>query len=169
MCGVVAALTAAAGIMQAKAQKDSANAQADAYNAQAQQADANASLANREKDQVAQQYNQKQKQLDARRDLAAGSAAASAGSSGLSLEGSPLDLLNANQAAWKTDSTNLLQNQRNDTYDLYAQSHNYTQQANQDRAAASNAKSQGDLAAFGTILGTAGSVAGLKNKYKTNW
>lgn len=163
------ALMGASGVVQAKAAQDQADAQSAQYNAQAAQADANKRQADRQAAQVADQYADKQREISDKRRLIAGQATASAGASGLTLEGSPLDILGSSYDAYKQDSQKLLTNQRNDTYDLYVQGHDYQQQANQYRAAASNAQSQGRLAAFSSILGTAASMSSYNNLYgKTN-
>ena len=159
MCTLVAGLMGLQGIMGYQQARAEGQAQSAMYNAQAQQAEANAKMAERQKEQVADQYAQKQEELNARMKLARGSAVANAGASGLSMEGSPLDLLASSEDLYKKDSMNLLSNQRNDTYDLYVQAHDARQNAVMNRASASNAKKQANLSAFSSILGSASSIA----------
>lgn len=173
-----------------EAQAEAAKQQAEAARLQAkyqqQQADAeyqNARIQNRKGEQIAEQYAEQQRQLDARRRLAVAQQTTQAGASGIvGGLGSSLDIYNASMDAWNQDSLNLLSNQRNATYDNYvqevnirnqgnalvAQSANTKQQANQYdqqavnlKAQASAAKSAGNWAMFGTLLGGAASMMGM--------
>lgn len=173
-----------------EAQAEAAKQQAEAARLQAkyqqQQADAeyqNARIQNRKGEQIAEQYAEQQRQLDARRRLAVAQQTTQAGASGIvGGLGSSLDIYNASMDAWNQDSLNLLSNQRNATYDNYvqevnirnqgnalvAQSANTKQQANQYdqqavnlKAQASAAKSAGNWAMFGTLLGGATSMMGM--------
>jgi len=175
---------------QYEAQADAAKAQAEAARLQAkyqqEQADAeyqNARIQNRKGEQIAEQYAQQQRQLDAKRRLVTGQQNAQAGASGIvGGLGSGLDIYNAGMDAWNEDSMNLLNNQRNSMYDNYlkevnlrnsgnalvAQSANtniqarqYDRQASNLRAQASAAKTAGNWAMVGTLLGGAASMYGM--------
>ncbi len=166
MCSVTAAmmgLAAFQGYSQYRSQNAQYKAQAAAYDAQADAARQNARIADKQREQIADQYAQKQQQLDAKRRLIIGQQNASGGASGLS-GGSILD---ANAAAidqWRTDSMNLLGNQRNDTKSAYINQVNYLNQANQAQAAAANTRSQAKSARISSLLNTALSMYGA---YKT--
>ena len=68
--------------------------------------------------------------------------------------------------AYQDDSTQLLQNQRNDVRSEYINEVNYRNQASTYNAAAANTRAQGKAAALGTILSTASSLWGIHNNYK---
>lgn len=173
-----------------EAQAQAAQQQAEAARLQAkyqqQEAEAqyqNARIQNRKGEQIAEQYAEQQRQLDARRRLAVAQQTTQAGASGITGGlGSSLDIYNASMDAWNQDSLSLLSNQRNTMYDNYvqevnirnqgnalvAQSANTRQQANQYdqqavnlKAQASAAKSAGNWAMFGTLLGGATSMMGM--------
>ena len=174
-----------------EAQAQAANQQAEAARAQAEtqrrQAEAdyqNARIQSRKGEQIAEQYGQQQRQLDEKRRLVIAQQNAAAGSSGIiGGLGSSLDIYGATNEAWEQDSLNLLANQRNATYDNYVQEVNLRNQGNAmtanafntDRQAqmldsqadnyrsqASAAKSAGNWAMFGTLLGGAASMYGMK-------
>lgn len=167
MCSVTAAmmgLTALQGYTSYRSQNAQYQAQAAAYAAQADAARQNAGIQDRQREQIADQYAQKQKELDARRKLVIGQQNASAGSAGLS-GGSVLD---ANAAAidqWRTDSMNLLGNQRNDTQNAYINQVNYLNQAKQADAAAYNTRQQAKAARISSLLNTAISMYGVSKTF----
>ena len=168
MCSVTAAmigLTALQGFSQYSSQRAQYKAQAQAYDAQAKAAQQNARIQERQREQVADQYALRQKQLDDKRRLILGQQAASAGASGLDGVGSALDAGAAAIDQWRSDSMNLLGNQRRDTLSVYQNQVNYENQANAARTAASNIRSQARAAAFATILGTAASMYGAYKTY----
>lgn len=165
MCTVPVGLAVLQGIGSYQAQSQQYSAQASAYEAQAQAAQNNAKIAEIQGSQTADAYAQRQQQLNSKRKLALGQQSAAAGASGLSGVGSVLDSGSAVEDAWKEDSLNLLGNQRIDTMASYVNQVNYRNQANADRAAASNVRAQSKSALLGTILGTATSIYGLKNNY----
>lgn len=162
MCSLTLALTGLATGLQMAGQYQQSRAQAAAYNAQAEAAEQNARIQNRKGEQIAEQYAQQQRQMDAKRRLAIGQQVAAAGSSGIAAGiGSSLDILTATQNAWEEDSLNLLTNQRNATYDNYVTEVNQRNQAAAARAQADAAKSAGNMAMFGTLLGGAASMYGM--------
>lgn len=162
MCSLTLALTGLATGLQMAGQYQQSRAQAAAYNAQAEAAEQNARIQNRKGEQIAEQYAQQQRQMDAKRRLAVGQQVAAAGSSGIAAGiGSSLDILTATQNAWEEDSLNLLTNQRNATYDNYVTEVNQRNQAAAARAQADAAKSAGNMAMFGTLLGGAASMYGM--------
>lgn len=167
MCSVTAAmmgLTALQGYTSYRSQNAQYQAQAAAYAAQADAARQNAGIQDRQREQIADQYAQKQQELDARRKLVIGQQNAAAGSAGLS-GGSVLD---ANAAAidqWRTDSMNLLGNQRNDTKNAYINQVNYLNQAKQADAAAYNTRQQAKAARISSLLNTAISMYGVSKTF----
>lgn len=168
MCSVSAALiglSAAQGVSQIAATRQQTKAQVAAYNAQAEAANQNARIADKQREQLADKYLQEQQQLDRRKRLAIGQHAAEAGASGFTNTGSVQDMDASTIDQWRTDSMNLLGNQRNDTKSAYINQVNYINQANAARASAQNAKAQGRQALFGTILSTAASIYGAARNY----
>lgn len=168
MCGVqwMMALTALQGIQQYNQVKQQTAAQVAVNNQQAELARQNAKTSEARQSQIAEKYANDQRKLDDRMRLMAGQAAAQAGGSGLTLSGSPLDVLMSGYGAYQDDSTQLLQNQRNDVRSEYINEVNYRNQASTYNAAAANARAQGKTAALGTILSTASSLWGIHNSYK---
>lgn len=167
MCSVTAAmmgLTALQGYSSYRSQNAQYKAQAAAYDAQADAAKQNARIADQQRSQIADQYAQKQQQLDAKRKLIIGQQNAAAGASGLT-GGSTLD---ANAAAidqWRTDSMNLLGNQRNDTKSAYINQVNYLNQASQAEAAANNTRQQAKSSRISSLLNTAISMYGVSKTF----
>lgn len=184
-----------AAVASANAQAQAAADQAAAARAQAeqqrQQAEAsyqNARIQSRKGEQVAEQFAQKQQQLNARRSLAIASNNAQMGAAGIvSGVGSGLDILTATNDAWEQDSINLLENQRNATYDNYVQEVNYRNQGNAQQAQAFNtdltaqqydrmsasyvdqakqAAKMGQIGMFSTLLGGAASMYGMASSAK---
>lgn len=177
MCSLALALTGLTTGLSVAGQYQQSRAQAAAYEAQAQaaqqQAEAayqNARIQNKKGEIMAEQYAEKQRDLDNRRKLIAGQQATQAGASGISGSvGSPLDVYTASMEGWGQDSLNLLNDQRNDQYSNYInevnlrnQGNAYTAQSSNLKAQASAAKSAGNMAMFGTLLGGAASMYGLK-------
>lgn len=181
-----------AAVASANAQAQAAADQAAAARAQAeqqrQQAEAsyqNARIQSRKGEQVAEQFAQKQQQLNARRSLAIASNNAQMGAAGIvSGVGSGLDILTATNDAWEQDSINLLENQRNATYDNYVQEVNYRNQGNAQQAQAFNtdltaqqydrmsasyvdqakqAAKMGQIGMFSTLLSGAASMYGMRS------
>ncbi len=164
MCSVTAALIGLQGVSQIASTRQQTKAQVAAYNAQAEAANQNARIADKQREQLSDKYLEEQKQLDNRRRLAIGQHAAEAGASGFTNTGSVQDMDASTIDQWRSDSMNLLGNQRNDTKSAYINQVNYINQANAARASAQNARSQGRAAMFGTILSTAASMYGaVKN------
>lgn len=141
--------------MQLSSQHQQAKQQEQAYKAQAAAAQQNAAIASKQREQQSEQYAQKQQHLNSKMRLARGQALASAGSSGLTSDGSVSDVLSSSEDQYKQDSMNLLQNQRNDTWSTYVNEVNYRNQANAYNAAAQNAKANGRMQMFSTLVGTA--------------
>lgn len=164
MCSVTAALIGLSGASQIAATRQQTKAQVAAYNAQTEAANQNARIADKQREQLSDKYLEEQKQLDNRRRLAIGQHAAEAGASGFTNTGSVQDMDASTIDQWRSDSMNLLGNQRNDTKSAYINQVNYINQANAAKASAQNAKAQGRAAMFGTILSTAASMYGsIKN------
>lgn len=161
MCSIIAGLTALSGIASAVGTYQAGSAQAAAYEAQAKAAEQNAQIETRRQEQIADKYAKEGEKLQSRQRLIEGQQRAQAGSAGLAMAGSTMDILSAGQDAYTDDKMTLLSNQRNDNYNSRVAQTNYLNEASAARAAASNAKSQAGLAAFGTILGTAGSIYGM--------
>lgn len=164
MCSLTLALTGLTTGLQMAGQYQQSRAQAAAYEAQAQAARDNAKIQNRQSEQIAENAIQEQRKLDARMRLIAGQNAAQAGASGImSNVGSPLDIYNASMEAWGEDTQNALWNQRNNTYNSYVREVNFRNQANSYDAQAKAAKQAGNMAMFGTLLGGAASMYGMKS------
>lgn len=142
-------------VMQLSGQHQQAKQQEQAYKAQAQAAQQNAAIMSRQREQQAEAYAQKQSQLNDRMRLARGQALAAAGSSGLTSGGSVADILSSSEDAYRKDSMNLLQNQRNDAWSTYVNEVNYRNQASAYNAAAKNAKANGKMQMFSTLVGAA--------------
>lgn len=142
-------------VMQLSGQHQQAKQQEQAYKAQAQAAQQNAAIMSRQREQQAEAYAQKQSQLNDRMRLARGQALAAAGSSGLTDSGSVSDILSSSEDAYKKDSMNLLQNQRNDAWNTYVNEVNYRNQASAYNTAAKNAKANGKMQMFSTLVGAA--------------
>lgn len=162
-------------VMQLSGQHQQAKQQEQAYKAQAQAAQQNAAIMSRQREQQAEAYAQKQSQLNDRMRLARGQALAAAGSSGLTDSGSVSDILSSSEDAYRKDSMNLLQNQRNDAWSTYVNEVNYRNQASAYNAAAKNAKANGKMQMFSTLVGTAanayskGMIGGSKATSSDDW
>lgn len=168
MCGVSGALmglTALSGYNDYRTQQAQYKAQAAAYDAQAQAAEQNARIADRQREQVADNYAAQQKQLDDKRRIVLGQQAAAAGAAGLTGGGSVLDAGSAAIDQYRTDSKNLLWNQRNDSLSAWANQVNYINQGRQARAAAANTRSQAKAARLSSLIGTAVNMYGVYSTY----
>lgn len=166
MCNPVAFLVASTAMQTVQARNESA-AQANMYNAQAKQAEMNKRISDRNQEQIAEQYLQERKRMDGQMRLIAGKNAAQAGASGLTMEGSPLDVLGAGYSSYQTDVNNWETNKNNDIYSEALRGVNFQNEANSSRAAAANAKQQGNLKMIGTLLSGASSYYNLKAQYAT--
>lgn len=164
MCTVVAALVAQTGL-QLMQTRNETKAQVSMLNAQAEAADMNKRISDRKQEQIAEKYLQEKEMMNDRMRLIAGQNAAAAGASGLTMEGSPLDVLGASYDGYQKDVSVWEQNKNTDIYDEYLRGVNYQNEANMARASAANAKQQGRMKLFGTILGAASSYATLKQQY----
>lgn len=156
--GIEAALMGVQVASQLMGQRQQYKQQQRMYEAQAQAAQQNAAIISKQREQQAEAYAQKQKQLNDRFRLARGQARAEAGASGLTADGSVADILSSSEDAYKQDSVNLLQSQRNDSWNSYVNEVNYRNQANAYNAAASNARKQGYQKMFGTLVGGAANI-----------
>lgn len=173
--GALSVLMGLQTVMQLSGQHQQAKQQEQAYKAQAQAAQQNAAIMSRQREQQAEAYAQKQSQLNDRMRLARGQALAAAGSSGLTDSGSVSDILSSSEDAYKKDSMNLLQNQRNDAWNTYVNEVNYRNQASAYNAAAKNAKANGKMQMFSTLVGAAanayskGMIGGSKGTSGDEW
>lgn len=173
--GIEAALMGVQMATQLMGQRQQYKQQQRMYEAQAQTAQQNAAIISKQREQQAEAYAQKQKQLNDRFRLARGQARAEAGASGLTADGSVADILSSSEDAYKQDSVNLLQNQRNDSWNSYVNEVNYRNQANAYNAAASNARKQGYQKMFATLAGGAANIyskgmdKGWFGSGKTSW
>ena len=173
--GTLGVLMGLQTVMQLSGQHQQAKQQEQAYKAQAQAAQQNAAIMSRQREQQAEAYAQKQSQLNDRMRLARGQALAAAGSSGLTDSGSVSDILSSSEDAYRKDSMNLLQNQRNDAWSTYVNEVNYRNQASAYNAAAKNAKANGKMQMFSTLVGAAanayskGMIGGSKAASSGEW
>lgn len=156
--GIEAALMGVQMLAGMGSQRQQYKQQQRMYEAQAQTAQQNAAIISKQREQQAEAYAQKQKQLNDRFRLARGQARAEAGASGLTADGSVADILSSSEDAYKQDSVNLLQSQRNDSWNSYVNEVNYRNQANAYNTAASNAKKQGYQKMFATLVGSAANI-----------
>lgn len=172
MCNPIA-LMAGQMVTQLWGQHQQTKAQTAMYNAQAQAAEANARISDRKQQDIANQALQERDKMDNKMRLVAGQNTAEAGATGLSMSGTPLQLMASSYDEYNKDINNWETNKNNSIYNEYLNGVNYRNEASSARAAASNAKTQGRLQMLSTILSTASSMYGLKqqyagaNKYKT--
>lgn len=146
-------------------QHQQAKAQTAMYNAQAQAAEANARISDRKQQDIANQALQERDKMDNKMRLIAGQNTAEAGATGLSMSGTPLQLMASSYDEYNKDIRNWESNKNNSIYNEYLNGLNYRNEASTARASASNAKTQGRLAMIGTILSGASSMYGLKQQY----
>lgn len=149
-------------------QHQQTKAQTAMYNAQAQAAEANARISDRKQQDIANQALQERDKMDNKMRLIAGQNTAEAGATGLSMSGTPLQLMASSYDEYNKDINNWETSKNNSIYNEYLNGVNYRNEANSARAAASNAKTQGRLQMLGTILSGASSMYGLKQQYAGN-
>lgn len=167
MCNPIA-LMAGQLVTQLWGQHQQTKAQTAMYNAQAQAAEANARISDRKQQDIANQALQERDKMDNKMRLIAGQNTAEAGATGLSMSGTPLQLMASSYDEYNKDINNWETNKNNSIYNEYLNGVNYRNEANSARAAASNAKTQGRLQMLGTILSGASSMYGLKQQYAGN-
>lgn len=149
-------------------QHQQTKAQTAMYNAQAQAAEANARISDRKQQDIANQALQERDKMDNKMRLIAGQNTAEAGATGLSMSGTPLQLMASSYDEYNKDINNWETNKNNSIYNEYLNGVNYRNEANSARAAAANAKTQGRLQMLSTILSGASSIYGLKQQYAGN-
>lgn len=159
------ALSALRGINEYQQQQQQYNAQMQIYKNQADIAEQNARISQARQNQIAEQHAFEQKRLNDRMRLTAGHIANETGASGLTLEGSPMDVLLSGYGAWKQDSDTNLYNQRNNIWSEQLNENNYRNQANSARAAYVNIQGQKRGSLWSTILGTGLSMYGIGRRY----
>lgn len=146
-------------------QHQQAKAQTAMYNAQAQAAEANARISDRRQQDIANQALQERDKMDNKMRLIAGQNTAEAGATGLSMNGTPLQLISSSYDEYNKDINNWETSKNNSIYNEYLNGVNYRNEASSARAAAANAKTQGRMQMLGTILSGASSMYGLKQQY----
>ena len=146
-------------------QHQQAKAQTAMYNAQAQAAEANARISDRRQQDIANQALQERDKMDNKMRLVAGQNTAEAGATGLSMSGTPLQLMASSYDEYNKDINNWETSKNNSIYNEYLNGVNYRNEANSARAAAANAKTQGRMQMLGTILSGASSMYGMKQQY----
>lgn len=146
-------------------QHQQTKAQTAMYNAQAQAAEANARISDRKQQDIANQALQERDKMDNKMRLIAGQNTAEAGATGLSMSGTPLQLMASSYDEYNKDINNWETNKNNSIYNEYLNGVNYRNEASSARAAAANAKRQGRIQMLGTILSGASSMYGLKQQY----
>lgn len=146
-------------------QHQQAKAQTAMYNAQAQAAEANARISDRRQQDIANQALQERDKMDNKMRLVAGQNTAEAGATGLSMNGTPLQLISSSYDEYNKDINNWETSKNNSIYNEYLNGVNYRNEANSARAATANAKTQGRMQMLGTILSGASSMYGLKQQY----
>ena len=146
-------------------QHQQTKAQTAMYNAQAQAAEANARISDRKQQDIANQALQERDKMDNKMRLIAGQNTAEAGATGLSMSGTPLQLMASSYDEYNKDINNWETSKNNSIYNEYLNGVNYRNEASSARAAAANAKTQGRLQMLGTILSGASSIYGMKQQY----
>lgn len=146
-------------------QHQQTKAQTAMYNAQAQAAEANARISDRKQQDIANQALQERDKMDNKMRLVAGQNTAEAGATGLSMSGTPLQLMASSYDEYNKDINNWETSKNNSIYNEYLNGVNYRNEVNSARAAAANAKTQGRMQMLGTILSGASSMYGLKQQY----
>jgi hypothetical protein len=164
MCNPIA-LTAASMVGTLFTQHQQGKAQAAMYNQQARVAEANARISDRKQEQIADQALQERDKMSDKMRLIQGQNVAETGASGLTMSGTPLQLMASSYDEYNKDIQNWETNKNNSIYNEYLNGMNYRNEASTARAAASNAKSQTRMAMLGTILSGASSIYGLKSQY----
>lgn len=146
-------------------QHQQGKAQAAMYNQQARVAEANARISDRKQEQIADQALQERDKMSDKMRLIQGQNVAETGAGGLTMSGTPLQLMASSYDEYNKDIQNWETNKNNSIYNEYLNGMNYRNEAITARAAASNAKSQARMAMLGTILSGASSIYGLKSQY----
>lgn len=164
MCNPIA-LTAASMVGTLFTQHQQGKAQAAMYNQQARVAEANARISDRKQEQIADQALQERDKMSDKMQLIQGQNTAETGASGLTMSGTPLQLMASSYDEYNKDIQNWETNKNNSIYNEYLNGMNYRNEASTARAAASNAKKQTRMAMLGTILSGASSIYGLKGQY----
>lgn len=164
MCNPIA-LTAASMVGTLFTQHQQGKAQAAMYNQQARVAEANARISDRKQEQIADQALQERDKMSDKMRLIQGQNVAETGAGGLTMSGTPLQLMASSYDEYNKDIQNWETNKNNSIYNEYLNGMNYRNEASTARAAASNAKSQTRMAMLGTILSGASSIYGLKSQY----
>lgn len=164
MCNPIA-LTAASMVGTLFTQHQQGKAQAAMYAQQARVAEANARISDRKQEQIADQALQERDKMSDKMRLIQGQNVAETGASGLTMDGTPLQLMASSYDEYNKDIQNWETNKNNSIYNEYLNGMNYRNEASTARAAASNAKSQARMAMLGTILSGASSIYGLKGQY----
>lgn len=164
MCNPIA-LMAGQMVAQLWGQHQQGKAQAAMYNQQARVAEANARISDRKQEQIADQALQERDKMSDKMRLIQGQNVAEAGASGLTMSGTPLQLMASSYDEYNKDIQNWESNKNNSIYNEYLNGMNYRNEASTARAAASNAKKQTRMAMLGTILSGASSIYGLKGQY----
>lgn len=164
MCNPIA-LMAGQMVAQLWGQHQQGKAQAAMYNQQARVAEANARISDRKQEQIADQALQERDKMSDKMRLIQGQNVAEAGASGLTMSGTPLQLMASSYDEYNKDIHNWESNKNNSIYNEYLNGMNYRNEASTARAAASNAKKQTRMAMLGTILSGASSIYGLKGQY----
>lgn len=164
MCNPIA-LMAGQMVAQLWGQHQQGKAQAAMYNQQARVAEANARISDRKQEQIADQALQERDKMSDKMRLIQGQNVAEAGASGLTMSGTPLQLMASSYDEYNKDIQNWESNKNNSIYNEYLNGMNYRNEESTARAAASNAKKQTRMAMLGTILSGASSIYGLKGQY----
>lgn len=164
MCNPIA-LMAGQMVAQLWGQHQQGKAQAAMYNQQARVAEANARISDRKQEQIADQALQERDKMSDKMRLIQGQNVAEAGASGLTMSGTPLQLMASSYDEYNKDIQNWESNKNNSIYNEYLNALNYRNEASTARAAASNTKKQTRMAMLGTILSGASSIYGLKGQY----
>lgn len=151
----VGAVAGAAGAAQQGA------ASADAARYQAQVANNNALIAEQNAQRASRVGAEKATREGLKSRAMVGAAIAGSAAAGLDVNsGSPIDVIQTNREIGRLDQEQEVTNAAVTAYGYRAQGTNFKAESGLDEAKASQAEIAGDIGAFGSLLGNAGSIAG---------
>lgn len=152
--GVGAVVSAVGAHQQGEAAADAARYQAQVANNNAMIAEQNAQRASRVGAEKAAREGMKSRAM-------VGAAITGSAAAGLDVNsGSPADVIQTNRVIGRLDQEQEVTNAAVTSYGYRAQGTNFTAEAGLDEAKAQQASIAGDVGAFGSLLGNAGSLAG---------
>lgn len=153
MCVAPAILSGAGTALGVVSAVQEGRAQSAAYQNQANAADQNAKIAERQAVTAAQNGAQEEKEMRRRGAATIGAQKTAFAASGIdSGSGSATDVINDTSSQNELDALAIRKNSANQVWGYQADQTNYKNQASASRTAAKNARTAGNLNAFGTLL-----------------